>query len=504
MPPSSRHRRPVRPRARLLPAVGLAVALAGGIADDGKPPDDPPPDHPAPLRLEAVMASVTTQYPPYLAALIERDIAAGRLQGAEGTFDLKAFARVFGNPAGYYQPVTLDVGLEQFLGIWGATIYGGYRLTEGELPDYYRRRTEGGGNPRLGLKIPLLQDGSIDYRRAAVLKARLDQELADPAIQRQQLDFIRAGTVAYFKWLAAGRRLILAEELLRVARDRQEAIESQVERGLSPRITLTENRQLVVSRELKAVKARQDFAGAALALSLFHRDHRDDPVVPTRDQLPDTFPEITPVEGDLPEASLQRALEQRPEIRQLELALEKLGVDLRLARNQLLPRLDAGLEANQGLGEERYPDRGEFELKLGVEFSMPLQRREARGQVAETSARIEQLTYRAAFARERILAEVRNARISLVAAYEQLERANLNARLALELQAVEQDRFRLGASDLLALQLREQAAFQARLDQADASEQYFVAQADLVAALGARPATPPDDGQAPRGGPSVE
>jgi outer membrane protein TolC len=433
------------------------------------------------------MACVTTQYPPYLAALIERDIAAGRLRSAEGTFDLKAFARVFGNPAGYYEPVTIDVGLEQFLGIWGSTIYGGYRLTEGDLPDYYRRRTEGGGNPRIGLKIPLLQDGSIDYRRAAVLKAQLEQELADPAILRQQLDFIRAGTVAYFKWVAAGRRLALAEDLLRLARDRQSAVASQVERGLSPRIILTENRQLVVSRELKAVKARREFEGAALALSLFYRDPRDNPVVASRDRLPEDFPEIVPVDGELPEATLQLALQQRPEMRQIELSLEKLGVDLRLARNQMLPRLDAGIEASQGLGEERYPDRGEFELKLGVEFSMPLQQREARGRVAETNARIDQLTRRANFARERILAEVQNARVALVAAYEQSERANLNARLALELQDVEQDRFRLGASDLLALQLREQAAFQARVDQADASEQYFIAEADLVAALGNRP-----------------
>lgn len=485
--------RRVRPWASLLLAVGLAVLPAGGLAADQEPPADGVTPPAPPLRLEDVMASVTTQYPPYLAVLIERDIAAGRLRSAEGTFDLKAFARVFGNPAGYYEPVTVDVGLEQFLGIWGTTIYGGYRLTEGYLPDYYRRRTEGGGNPRVGLKIPLLQDGSIDYRRAAVLKAQLDQELADPAILRQQLDFIRAGTVAYFKWVAAGRRLVLAEELLRLARDRQGAIESQVGRGLSPRIILTENQQLVVSRELTAIKARREFEGAALALSLFYRDRRDNPVVATRDLLPEAFPGIAPVEGELPEATLQLALEQRPEMKQLELSLDKLGVDLRLARNQLLPRLDAGVEASQGLGEERYPDRGEFELKLGVEFSMPLQQREARGQMAETNARIEQLAYRAAFARERILAEVRNARIALVAAYQQLQRADLNARLAFELQVVEQDRFRLGASDLLALQIREQAAFQARVNQADASEEYFVAQADLEAALGNRPSpTPPE------------
>ena len=55
------------------------------------------------LGLPDVLRSVTNQYPPLLAALIERDVAAGRLRSAEGTFDFQTFARVFGNPTGFYE-----------------------------------------------------------------------------------------------------------------------------------------------------------------------------------------------------------------------------------------------------------------------------------------------------------------------------------------------------------------------------------------------------------------
>lgn len=464
--------------------VGLGVGL--GRLDAAEPSTPEPASAPvvAALGLDEVLSSVSNQYPPYLAALIERDIAQGRLRSAGAAFDLGTFARVFGNPRGYYESTTFETGVEQFLGLWGATIFGAYRLTDGDtLPDYYGQRTENGGEARLGLRLPLLQDGSIDARRAAILRARLDKELANPVIRRQQLDFLRAGAVAYHTWIAAGQRLRVAEEILRVAQARQDAIRRQIERGLSAPIVLQENQQLVVSRELGVVRARRRFEAAALALSLFARNAQDRPVVPGRDRMPEGWasPVLPEPEPDMEQ--MQAALGRRPEIRQLELARERSQVDLRLARNALLPRLDAGAEAIQGLGDERYKDRGELELKLGLEFRMPLQRSQARGSIQETQARLEQLDRQVGFARERVLAEIQNTHQAVVAAHEQVERAALNVRLARSLQEVEEERFKQGAADMLALQIREQNAFQAQVEELDAMEQYFVSKADLRTAL---------------------
>jgi len=58
-----------------------------------------------------------------LAALIERDVAAGRLQSARGTFDFQFFSRLFDAPSGYYQSTTVDTGFEQFTGLWGSTLF---------------------------------------------------------------------------------------------------------------------------------------------------------------------------------------------------------------------------------------------------------------------------------------------------------------------------------------------------------------------------------------------
>ena len=440
------------------------------------------------LTIHEVLDSVRGQYPPMLAALIERDVAAGRLQSAQGTFDLQFFSRLFDTPSGYYRSTTVDTGVEQFTGLWGSTLFGGYRVaTGGLLPDYEKSRTQGSGEPRIGFRLPLLRDGSIDRRRAALLRARIEKDLADPIIHRQQIDFIRTATAGYYGWLAAGERLRLSEALLRIARERMAALRTQADSGLIPKIVLTDNQRLIVSRELAVVQARRRFEAAGLALSLFLCDGQENPVVAGRDRLPPALPMPEGPEASLLQQDIVRALTVRPEVRRLGLTQDRLEVDRRLAKNQLLPNLDAGVTASRDYGDRRYKDQTETEVQVGVELRVPLQRREAKGRVAEVEAQLEQNAREQQFARDRIQAEVRDSFSAWSAAHEQTLQARLNVRLAVELQEAETERFARGATDLLALQLREQAAFDAQVSAVDIDADCFRAQADYRAATVAEP-----------------
>lgn len=437
-----------------------------------------------PLLLSEVKQSVTGLYPPLLAALIERDIAAGRLQSAQGTFDFNMFAKAFGTPVGFYESGTVETGFEKFLGLWGSTLFGGYRLTEGdELPNYYRsNRTQGGGELSLGFKVPLLQDGRIDKRRAAIMKARYDAELADPLIRRQEIDFLQASAVAYFSWLAAGKKLQLAQEQLKLTLDRVEALQKQVDNGLIKKLVITDNRRLVADREIQAIRARRTFEAAALTLSLFHRDENMEPLVNRSDRLPERFPEaVNPHSLDLA-SDLRLALESRPELKQIEIKLAKAGIDLELARNAMMPSLDASVSGEQNFGDQLYDDITDFELKGAVEFKMPLQRREAQGEKKVAESKQQQLLYEAQFARERVANELRNAHLALVAAHEQIRMAEVNVTLAAELEAAEKEMFSQGASNFLAVQLREQSTFSAQMKSVEAIETFFVSLAVYRAA----------------------
>jgi outer membrane protein TolC len=465
---------------------GLAGAPAPAVAAAQAPaPSGTESPDPAVLELDEVLRSIEETYPPLLAGLIERDVAEGRLRSARGLYDLDLFGKLKTTPDGYYEYTTVEAGAEQFLGIWGTTVYGGYRLTTGEtLPDYYAERTQGDGELAMGLRLPLLKGGRVDDARAGVALAGVEARAVDPYLDRQRLDFVRAGSVAWAKWVASGLKLRYARELLRLANDRTAALEQQVAGGLRADIVLVDNRRLVVSREIEVLDAERAFRGAALSLSMFFRDAAGTPIVADEARLPATLPDWEVEEID-PEVGVARAHSRRPELARLGLDLEAAEVELDLARNSLLPTLDARIEAARPRGEDLYADRSVSELRAGLDFKLPLQRRRAGGKTVMAEARRRQLQQEVDFAREKIDAEVRDAALALETALGQVDRAGLNVALALELQQAEQALFQAGSSDLLALQIREQAAFDARVKAATALQDAVTAWADYRAASAA-------------------
>ncbi|MEZ5387835.1 MAG: TolC family protein [Prosthecobacter sp.] len=439
-----------------------------------------------PLLLPEVLGSVKTQYPPYLAALIEQDIANGRARSAMGAFDLSLNSGGAFNPAGYYDGQTGYAVLDQPLPFWGGSIYGGYRLSSGFLPNYNKDRTGVNGEGVLGFRIPLLKDGTIDKRRATLWKAQIDQELADPYILRQFLDFVRASTISYYNWVAAGQRLTIAEDLLRIAKDRDAAIAEQVKQGKSAPIVQVDNERLVVSREISVVQALRRFQAAAIELSLFYRTLENaEPIIAPRSRVPSAFPpHARPNESQIT-ADIAKAAVFRPEIRRIELSIEKSDIDRRLAKNSLLPSLDVGVQAAQNLNNNTRRDIEQTEIEARIEFKLPLQRREAKGQLAAIEAQIDRLNNEKRFARDKITADVRDSYSALMAAYEALKQTRRNVELARQLQQAEAERLKQGATDLLALQIREQASFDAQILEVEALAAYFKAQADYRAAIAA-------------------
>jgi outer membrane protein TolC len=438
----------------------------------------------APLELEDVLRSVEATYPPFLAALVERDIADGHLRAARGVFDLDLEAATKGTLDGFYEYTTVEAGLEQFLGLWGSTLYGGYRLTTGDtLPDYYPERTQGDGEAMAGLRIPLLRGGAIDAARTDIRTAEIEVRSVNAGVARQRLDFLRTGAVAYWEWVAAGQQLRIAREILELANDRADGLEEQVATGFRAEIDLVDNERLIVSREIAVLEAEQAFQAASLTLSLFLRTSEGRPVVPGEELLPPDFPPpALPDTLDM-EAAVVRALTRRPELARVALEVERSTAELELARNGLLPVLDANLELADNFGEQLYKDRTETELRGGIKLSVPLQRRKERGKVVQAEGKLDQARFKLAFAREKVAADVREAVVALRTNLEATERAALNAELAAQLQAAEAVRFQEGSSDLLELQIREQTTFDARSTLAKAYLAFYKALADYQAAV---------------------
>lgn len=459
----------------------LVGALASGSASLRAAEE---PSSTAPLSLQEVLESVTSRYPPLLAALIEQDVVSGRLRQAEGAFDTNVNANLSGAAAGYYDGNGGYAFLEQALQSWGAKVYGGYRLSSGFLPNYNTQRTPTDGQITAGVRLSLLRDGRIDRSRASLAQARIDQALADPFILRQRIDFVRAATISYYGWVSAGFRLRAAEQLLRVANERDVALAEQVRRGAVAPIVRTDNERLVISRQLAVVQAQRRLEAATIELSLFLRDGQDRPVLAPRSRLPADFPPLSKIDPGALSRDLEQAYALRPELQAIALSIQKLEIENSLARNDMLPNLDVALEARQSPTGRRLDDIEAFEAKAAVELRVPLQRRDAKGRVQVSESQIRRLRTDMQFARDRIAADVRDAYSALGAAVLQAAQARRNVELAVLLEDAERLRFQQGATDLLALQIREQATFDARLGEVDAIAEYFRALAVYRAAIG--------------------
>ncbi|MGC6486702.1 MAG: TolC family protein [Planctomycetota bacterium] len=471
------------------PAGAASIEGRRAVADlPGMSP--PPPPAPAPaqplageLSLDAVLASVVGRYPPYLAKLLQRDIASGRLLAAMGNFDSYLSAKVGGRIQGFYESTVAQGRIEQPLAT-GDTLYGGYRISDGSLPDYYRDRTQGDGELVFGGRFPLLQNRSIDGRRAGVRIAEISALIAAPEIRSARIQFVREATSSYRKWLATGRKLGIARELLQLANERDAGLRRAVERQFLAPIALIDNERLIAQRSIYVVQAERAFQRASLELSLFLRDDEDLPVVAGEANLP----QAAQAAFTAPETSLQvdlvRALRARPELELLQLRIDQVSAEAELAENQAMPQLDVIVEGAASLSSRPYADREDLELFVGGELKVPIQRRKALGRLQQAEATRSRLRIEQRFLRDRISNELLDARSAMGAAVRQIELNERNVDRAEELVTAEQRKFDLGLSDLLNVQLREGQLASARAQRVDARLRFDLAQAAYRAALG--------------------
>ncbi len=477
----------------------VALVVAGsGLAQYASPPPavvapqnaPQPPALPAPqpvpvvpLGLGDVLASVDRHYPLVRAAEQQRIVAAGDFQSAEGAFDLnlRAFESTIG---GSYASQRAGVGVDQAIPLFGASLSAGWRLGQGNFPVYYGdRATAQGGEFSAALILPLLRDRATDKRRATLQKANLDRQIAEPVIQLQRIDIARAASVAYWNWVATGQQYLIAQQILGLAKKRDQQLAELVGAQKVAPIVRTDNQRLIVDREAKLVAAFRQYQQAALALSLYYRDTTGARAVPVPAQLP-VLPEIPP-----PPSTEQRgqdlnlALLQRPELQRLRLQREKLEVDLRLAENQQLPGVNMALRGAQDVGSGKKDlDRYTYEAALGVD--VPLQRRDAKGRALSARAAMAQVMAQEQFARDKITTELSDLLSALERAYELRERGREMLRLAKQMQEAENELFLQNKSNLIFLNLRELATAEARVVEISALAQYLRALAEYQSALG--------------------
>ncbi|MDA0808304.1 MAG: TolC family protein, partial [Planctomycetota bacterium] len=437
------------------------------------------------LNLAEVISSVLTTYPMVQAAALQFDSAQGQIISAEGAFDTKLKGATENGPLGFYETYRHSVGAIQPLAN-GGEVFGGYRVGRGDFqPWYQERQTNDGGEFKAGLSVPLSRNVSIDDRRAGVRKAGLDLAAADPQFRGEVIFTVRAASEAFWQWVAAAAQQRIARQVLDLATTRNDGLEEEVRMGAKALPDLKDNRRSILSREAKLIETERKVTQSATKLSIFLRTPGGEPRLASIDEVPD-FPNPVPPDEAWQIDLTQQAIQSRPELRELELAIERIDVEIAEADNDLLPNISAVLVGSQDVGEptSKKRDKSEFELEAALLVDVPLQRRKAKGKLTSLEAKRAQLAQKRRLSEDKIRTDIAIAFEAVRAAYERVQRTAEARDLADYMAEVEREKFNAGESDLLKVALREEKAAESAGKAIEAQLEYQLGLAHLRAATG--------------------
>lgn len=448
------------PRLRSV-AVGLLILSLAVAA--GARAQEPSPA----LTPKELLASSLQHYPMIVRSLALRRVAQGRALETEGAFDVVFGVEGLGWVDGFYDGQSVSGGVKKRVQSFGANLYAGYDLSNGDFPIYEDNRfTNTGGTAKLGMLFSLLRGRDIDRERFDLEDARLRLREADLDLLLTKIGVQQRALVAYWRWVAIGRQLEVYRDLLRIAQERQEGFEEQIRKGARARIFLTENSQNITRRQILVKEAERDLGLAANRLSLYYRNNDGRPTVPRPNQLPASGA-VEDIYAGAPDSgtAISSAVAQRPELALLRTAIEREQYRMALRENELQPELDLGVEMKTGLGAvaEGGASRDSTDTVVSFSFSVPLQQRKERGKLRQSRAKLDASRAEEQSRQEEIELEVRNLLLDLRAAQELLALAELEAQQSALMRNAELNRFESGASDFFLVNIREETAADAQI-----------------------------------------
>lgn len=419
----------------------------------------------SPLTLEHVLRSTVAHHPSVQAALAREEVAESELMRARGAFDPALSVRGALRHGGYYELRRVDAELRAPTPWLGAEFWAGYRYGRGvdgdeRYPSYYGDQTLDGGELRAGVRVPLLRDRALDDRRAVRARAELAVDGAQQVRALALIELERRAAAAYWSWVAAGRGQHVCEELLVLAETRLDAVRERAAAGIIPEVDTLEAERAWLSRQDCVIQARRNVEAAAIVLGLFLRSDTGAPAPPDPARLPSDLP--LPSAPVMAQPDVERVLACHPRIAAQRAVVESQRVARDLARQRRQPRLDALAEVSRDLGQGDSSLPGTV-LEVGVQLSMPLALRDARGQHAASEAQLAAELEQLRLAEDEVRAELGDIESAYRAA---LERHALLSRLeenAEQLAAAERRQLELGATSLLFVNIREQGVAEASL-----------------------------------------
>ncbi len=412
------------------------------------------------LSLDQVLHSVSQHYPQIKMARLEIMKAQGTYVSALGKFDPSLDASTRSQPVGGYINNYGDTQFNVPTLYNGVKLMAGYRNGNGNWPIYYQNYlTNSAGEYRAGLSLPLLRDRLIDKERTKLLSSAESIRMKQHGAQAVKIKIYQETIKAYWQWVEAGLQLRTFRELLILAKTRQRAIQQQAKQGDLARLVMTENEQQIFQRKQLLNQGKMMFEQYGVNLSLYYRDQQGQPKVPSEADLPALV--------NLNASGVTRCvahLAQHPALKTLQNYSTIIKMKRDLAKNELLPNLDANSYAFKQYGTGGYPLLLPQAAMVGVSFKFPIFQREARGRLITAQTELRQVRTEKKFLYEQLKNTLTNLLIGIKRFRQQVSLLQQELTLARQVQQGETKKFYAGDSTLFLVNQREQTSTQVQLN----------------------------------------
>jgi outer membrane protein TolC len=451
----------------------------------------------APLTIGEVLARIELTHPLLQAMGAERTKARAKILKALGAWEpqIKNYTQTerfttwnlttaFDIPSQHtigYADSTIQVGHP-----WGFTVEGGLRSGFGDddtinrialPPDlratYHKQHFYYGGT------IHFLRGFMVNEENAELQKSELAGPQAEIKVAQKRQDLYLAGAVQYWDWQVAVKQADVVKRAQAVAEERLAQIEGLAKGGRVAPLDVLEANQEVQKRREAAIAAQRKVEYEQYKLSLFLWENGE-PVTPHPEWAPE-FQGETPLPTNQEVAAYKvEAKEVRPEVRDIYVEAKINNIDIKLAKNKLLPSLDLEGGPTKG-GADWVVGLG---YRVGLHLEVPLFQREARGKIMAAEVAQQQLALKQLYTEQQVSFDVDNWLSAQVRARDRVTAATEALRLAKTLEEGERTRFNMGASTVLFVNLRERHVVEQAYALYRAQADYAVARGGMLWARG--------------------
>jgi outer membrane protein TolC len=309
----------------------------------------------------------------------------------------------------------------------------------------------------LSLTQNLLKNFGPDVNTAPIKIARNNQAISVTQLRLQANKVITSVHTAYWNLVFAIENLEVQRRSLRLAKDLEALNRARVRAGVAAPVEVTQAEAQAAAQVQNVILAEKAVRDAEDQLKLII-NIPDGERIWARSIMPFDAPpfEVAPVSM---EASIQEALEKRPEYAEAKLTLLNNDINLRVARNQLLPSLQ--LQGSIGLNGLNEIDKGFGSSYSGATgltsgdftswsaalvLTYPLGNRSARSALIQAKLTDDQSRTSLLNLKRQIVSQVREAVRRIEANVQLVESTRLARVLAEEQLRVEQKRLEAGVT----------------------------------------------------------